>query len=333
MKGKPLAVATWLGLVAVFAGFHPQGVHGQGLREMALTCGGGSETLLAWCHETALAVQAAQGAFGLAASGGTDTPGSASTMGWRLKGSPRLALSARVSLTRATMPDLFGGNALPRGEETFNLPSGHLLASLGLFDGFSLAPTMGGILSIDLTGSFHAISAPKGEGFHDGLRGWGAGVRLGVLRESFTLPGITLSASHRRLGEVRLGSQSDGDPAESAFDVSVSSLRGVVGKDFFGLGLLAGIGWDRYGGDVDVSVMDPAPALPPGAEVGRATGDPTSERRLYFLGGGMTFVVFQVSAEVGWAEGFDPNLPERGEATFDPASRSLFGSIAFRLTF
>jgi hypothetical protein len=66
----------------------PIPVQGQGVGKLAAACGGGTEVILAWCQETALAAQAAQGGLGLAASGGSDMPGSASTLGGDITGRP-----------------------------------------------------------------------------------------------------------------------------------------------------------------------------------------------------------------------------------------------------
>lgn len=306
-----------------------QSAKAQNLPDLISACGGTSGLKLVWCQETALSVQAAQGALGLAASGGTDLPGSASTLGWRMKGSPRFALSIRGSLTRASTPSMKVSGGLPRGETTVSLPSMHLTGTIGLFDGFSLGPTVGGFGSVDLTVSTQWIKPPKRKGFQENVTGWGVGTRIGILRESFSLPGISLSASHRSLGNTSLWEVDDGDPSEARFDLRVSSLRAVVGKDIWGIGFFGGAGWDRYAGDATLVVTDPGG----GGLDSTGAGELRSERRLFFIGGSMTFLALQVSAEAGWAAGFTPALPASSEGGFDPSSRSEFGALAFRLTF
>jgi hypothetical protein len=302
----------------------------ESVQELAFACGGarggGVET---WCFETVLAAQAARGGLGLAGTLGGPVPGSASTLGRRLRSFPRISVALRGGLTRLTLPDLSGGRSLPRGETTSSLTSLTLSTSLGLFHGLSLAPTVGGIFSFDLLGSLHLVSAPETQGFRDGVKGWGGGARLGILRESFTLPGISLSATYHALGESGLGDVEAGDPAQARFDTDVLSLRGTVGKDLLGVGLLAGLGWDRHGGSMAVRVLDPDSGLQGGASV----DDFTSHRFLYFAGASMTYLILQVSAEGGWARGFDPDVPGRPGGTFDPASRTFFGSLGLRITF
>ncbi len=317
-------------ILCLLLGLSLQSAKAQNLPDLISACGAGSELRLARCQEMGLSVQAAQGAIGLAASGGSDLPGSASTLGWRMKGSPRFALSVRGALVRAPLPARFNVRVgMPQGETSAILPSIHISGTLGLFDGFSLAPTVGGFGSVDLTASTQWIRTPGGKGFQEDVTAWGAGARVGIVRESFSLPGVSVSAFYRALGQGQLWNIDEGDPAEGAFDLRASSLRGVVGKDLWGIGLFGGVGWDRYSGDASIAVTDPEAGSGPFT----GSGELRSERHLYFLGASMTFLTLQISAEVGLAEGFDPALPLQTQGGFDPSSRSEFGSVALRLTF
>ncbi|NNM06143.1 MAG: hypothetical protein HKO65_13725 [Gemmatimonadetes bacterium] len=322
-RGWSLAVA--LGALALV----PGQARGQDLSDLFSSCGVTSPAHLSWCRETALAAQAAQGALGLAASGGIDLPGSASTLGWRTKGSPRFALSFWGSLTRAPFPAMTVEDGSPRGETTATLPALHLSATAGLFDGFSLGPTVGGFGSIDLSVTSQYIWTPKDRGFNDHGIGWGAGARIGILRESFSLPGLSISGFHRFGGSHELWDVAAGDPSAATFDLETSSLRGLLGKDLWGVGLTVGVGWDRYGGEVAVNILDPQG----GGSDDSGEGRLESERYLGFLGASRTFLTFQVSGELGWAEGFESTLPLSGQGGFDPAGPSFFGSLALRLTF
>ncbi len=322
----PLLAVAWAGIA-----FGP--VRGQNLEPLATACSMGSDVILVWCQEALLAVQAAQGTFGLAAAGGSDLPGSASTLGWRLVNSPRFALSARGSGVRSSVPALQGGSPLPNGEETLHVFSGQLSGTLGIFDGFSLAPTLGGVLSLDVATTANFVSAPQDQGFQQGLMGWGVGARLGVLRESFSLPGVSVSAFHRWPGRSGIGDVEAGDPVEARFEVQITSVRGIVGKDLWGVGVFGGLGWDRTGGEATLRIPDPGGELPEGVPASLVTWDEASERGLVFFGASRTFLALQLSAEMGWAEGFDPNLPGREPDGFDPGSTSYFGSLALRLTF
>jgi hypothetical protein len=227
------------------------------------------------------------------------------------------------------MPALEVEGGFPAGESNLDLPAVHASGTVGVFDGFTLGPTVGGFASLDLTFSTHWIRTPEDRGFHESVLGWGAGARIGVLRESFSLPGITVTAFHRSLGKVDLWDIDGGDPSEAHLDLQVSSARGVIGKDFWGIGVFGGAGWDRYSGDVSLRIADPEGGTSPG----NASGNLRSDRYLFFAGASRTFLTLQISGEVGWAQGFDPRLPASYPGGFDPSSSSEFGSLALRLTF
>lgn len=328
---KRSGVIQWFWIPFLVLGMlAPQGpARGQDLSGLILECGGSSPTLTALCQQAALAAQAAQGAVGLASSGGADLPGSASTLGWRTKRSPRLAFSAWGSLVRAPLAGNPATGLPSREGTTEHLPSLNVSGTLGLFDGFFIAPTVGGFGSVDLTVSGHWVRTPAEAGFQESVRGWGVGSRIGIFRESFTLPGISFSAFYRGSGDNGLWSLEAGDPAAAEFDVRTTSLRAVVGKDIAGIGLLGGAGWDRYRGDVLLRVMDPGDSM----SSGNGSGKIDSRRYLFFLGGSMTFLAIQLSAEAGWARGFEPTVAEPDQGGFDSSSRSLFGRFALRFTF
>jgi len=300
---------------------------GQNLPDLVDGCVAGNSLLETFCQKAALGAQAAQGLIGLAAAGGTALPGSASTMGWRTKGSPRLGLGLRGTLVRGPLFDLSYASSSTEEEAWDGTASTlNLIGVAGLFDGFSPTPTVGGVGSLDLMASGHWIALPGAAGFEESsAAGWGLGGRLGIFRESFSLPGVSLSVFHRTLGTTSLW---DMDPAGGEVEVRTLSLRGVVGKDLWGVGFVAGAGWDRYSGEVSVEIQDRLEQYS-----GELSGDLRSNRRMAFLGASLTYLVLQFSAEVGLAEGFDPELVFPRPAGTDPSSRTEFGSLAVRLTF
>lgn len=317
-----------LALTGVFFALVATSVQGQGLSRLTEVCGGDSADLLQRCGITVRSAQAAQSAVGLAASQGSDVTGSASTLGWRLKGSPRYALHFRGSVVRSTKNRLTA-TSFGAGEH-YTLFAGQIGGSVGVFDGFSPAPTIGGVLSLDLTASGHLVSAPRKSGFRESALGWGAGARIGILRESFTLPGLSVSGYYRQLGTSGLGDVAGGDPAAARFQVDVSSFRAVLGKDLSGVGVMGGVGWDRYEGDAKIQVVRGS-GDDPGA--GTAVGRLSSDRFLCFLGGTLTYLVLQASMELGWGQGPAGDLPAGVTTEATESSGSYFGSVSFRLTF
>jgi hypothetical protein len=302
---------------------------GQEFRDLVSFCAAGAGGLTGRCHVAALALDAARGGLATAASWGSQLPGSASTLGFRLRKSPRSALSARVGLVRFSIPGIRDGYDLPFGNEDVLVPALHLSGTVGVFDGFSPMPTMGGFLALDLTGSTHLLFPSEEDGFQDGLVGWGIGARLGLLRESFTLPGVSLSVTRRWMGTATLGDMDQGDAAEASFDVGMTSLRGIVGKDIFGLGFFAGAGLDRMSGGGTIRIR----VSPTGFESEAKAPELPSDRMVFFAGASMTFLIIQLSGEVGWSEARDAPLAVDPGGTEFPSAQAYFGSVAFRITF
>ncbi|MGW8267275.1 MAG: hypothetical protein ACWGSQ_12990 [Longimicrobiales bacterium] len=320
-----------LSALVIAVAFHlalPSRGSAQGLQDLVTDCGGDSELLTLLCHRAALALDGARGGVATAASGGSPVPGSASTMGYRIRGFPRFALSARAGLTRSSVADLSGEPSVVRTNEGFT-PSLHLSGTLGLLDGFSLRPAVGGVLSLDVLASSQVLFASKDQGFREGLLGWGVGARIGILRESFTLPGVSVSVTRNWMGSVAVGNLESGGMSETEFDTNVTSLRGVVGKDFLGFGLLAGAGWDRVSGKGLIR----ARVLPDGPEGSASSSDLSSRRAVFFGGASMTFLILQVSAEAGWSKGLDRGLPTRPQGDEFPSSSVYFASLGIRVTF
>jgi hypothetical protein len=248
--------------------------------------------------------------------------GSAGTLGRRLGTTPRIALGARAAFAHLGLPDLSDPGSEPSRQATFVIPAVHAGVAVGLFDGFFVLPTVGGVLSLDLLAQTSVLFLPTGEGFDGTASGWSVGARLGLLRESFTLPGVAISVTRRDLEPIRFGDSMGAGGGAVEVDPIVTSVRATAGKDLLSVGILAGVGWDRYSGPVTLSPFGVAPVHADAL---------THRRTLLFAGASMNFLVLQLSAEAGWANGFGAVGGYRG-TPFDPASGSAYGSLAFRLT-
>lgn len=277
------------------------------------------------CTDAALSARAIAGQFGLLSGWGSEIPGSASTLGRKLGNRPRLSMSLRAGGMAMGLPDLFDEGTGAAPDVSFLVPALGLQAALGLLDGFSPMSTVGGVLSLDLLGSLGMVMPPSSQGFGGNVTSASLGARVGLLRESFTLPGVSVSLSRRFIGASELGNTDIGDPTALDVDPALTSVRATVGKDLVGVGLLAGIGWDIGSADVVVEVAGagPTPA--------RVTSSIDIDRRLFFAGASLTFVLLQLSIEGGWAEGA-PALPGATGSVFDPTAGSAFGSLALRFT-
>ncbi|MGI9626638.1 MAG: hypothetical protein ACR2QM_07375 [Longimicrobiales bacterium] len=307
-----------------------QASSGQGIPGLAASCSGLTAELVDWCQELALAGAAIHRATGLASSLGSDIPGTPSTLGRRLGSVPRVGFSLSGVGARVGIPDVRRGDGVAATpQETFTLVGLRAGVAVGAVPGFQLAPQIGGVLSIDGVATYAYSRLPSGAGFAGSASGLGLGARVGVIRESFTLPGVSVSVMKHWPGGAELGSVDPGGAGQVNVDGSVTSVRATVGKNLFALGLMAGAGWDRYEGDVGIEarVADPLG----GTFSGSAQGEITTERMVYFASGWYTFLVYQISAEIGLADGFDDPFTSRSGG-FRPSDRNVFGSLAFRIT-
>lgn len=308
------------------------------------------------CLVVAQAVESAQPQLGILIAGGNPTLGAASAGGLRLGVLPRVSASAKVNVVFAKLPDILAdeGGAGRAEEVGLAVPALSGTASIGVFPGVDLAPTLGGIGAVDLLGSFTwlPIDAVGVDGFHDAEdTAFGLGARVGLLRESFTAPGVSLSVMYHRLGTVRYGdvcqavgaSTGDdfeagvcaggGDPGEFALDLSGWSTRALVGKSLLGFGLTAGLGYDRFDGGIDFGFRSACPAGSPESCFFRARGLDMDESRLSAFGNvSFTALVATVALEAGWMQGGDAVAGFPADAQeFDPGSGTLFGSVGIRV--
>lgn len=276
------------------------------------------------CVDAALTVEALQAGTALLLSGGSELPGSNSTLGRRFGTTPRVALSGRLVVANGSWPALGRGDPAPETGSWATSLQGAL--AVGLFDGFRPAPTVGGVLAVDLMATAGLAFLPEGDGFQADVTAFGYGVRLGVIRESFTLPGVTISAVRRHLGDVEWRSAGPAGTAAVVLESPVAtSVRATVGKDLMALGIGVGVGWERVEADGRFSVPGG-----PGSDFPRSFSGFRTDRTLFFGGLTATFLVLQVHGEAGYAAGFDPVTGRAGDA-FDPSAGSVFASLSARL--
>jgi hypothetical protein len=310
------------------------------------------------CSSVAQAVDAAQPQLGILMAGGNPTLGTASTGGVRLGLLPRVSAGVRVNVVFARLPDIreessANGEAAP---DEFSLPAPAIggNVSIGVFPGISLAPMIGGFGAVDLLGS--ATVLPLSLADADGVEGdpvsWGAGARIGLLRESFITPGVSVSVMYRSMSDVKYGdvcegeetaglagAQSrtcvgDGDFGEVEFGLSNVSTRAAVSKRLLGLGLTAGVGYDRFDTDANLAFRAPSGLGGAAARTIYRFDDVKvdNDRWSAFLNGSLTILVGSIVAEAGWMQGEEPISGFPAASDFDPKEGTFFGSIGARLS-
>jgi hypothetical protein len=305
------------------------------------------------CSTVAQAVESAQPQLGILLAGGNPTLGTASTGGVRLGVLPRVSGGIRINAVQVKVPNILEEDSGVEDEQSFLVPALGANVSIGLSPGMSLAPTIGGFGAIDLLGSATWIptNLVDVDGIEDGTENisWGAGVRVGIIRESFLTPGISVSAMYRRLGTFRYGDvcpsgpvdaggivtcTGSGDEGEFAFDLTNWSGRAAVSKRLLGLGLTAGVGYDRFTSEGELAFRgEPIGVISGTRRIYRFEDlELESDRWSAFLDGSFTLLLATLTAEIGWMQGSDPIEGFPSTSDFDPKEGTFFGSLGLRLS-
>lgn len=283
--------------------------------DLAATCAASSSE----CYLAAAAVRLVQPRVGLALWGGSPVPGSASTLGMRLGSFPRVSVAGRLTLVPMELPPL-ADLADDAGERGYSVGvSGQ--STIGVFSGFSPAPTVGGVLSIDAIARLSWASLPGEDRFDEGgVIGGSAGVRVGVIRESFTLPGVSLTGSYGHSSTFAYGQPGRGDGSMEG-GVGGWNATLAVSKRLGPIGLTGGAAWDRYTSRVDLEY--------PGGPAGGESADARTERWSAFVNASWTVLIFHGSLEAGWQEAPTPERLPSG-VSVDPVGWWL--GAGFRVT-
>ena len=300
------------------------------------------------CTVVAQAVDAAQPQLGILMAGGNPTLGTASTGGVRLGLIPRVSLTGRINVVGARLPDIREQANGQADKFTLPVPAVGANLSVGLTQGFSVAPMIGGFGAIDLLGSVSVLPLSLvGDDFGDNAFSWGAGARVGLIRESFVMPGVSVSLMYRSLGDVSFGDvcegtevpagdnrftcAGEGDDGELTFGLDNWSARAAVSKRLLGLGLTAGVGYDRFETSADFAFR--APGAPAGVEQVYRFNDIAvdNDRWSAFLDASFTLLIGSLVAEVGWMQGSEA-IPEFDTTDFDPKEGTFFGSVGARIS-
>jgi hypothetical protein len=256
---------------------------------------------------------------GIAAAGGSPILGTEGTRGITLGLVPKTTGTLRLNAARLRLPDL-RSSASAEDVRTSTVMVVKVETATRLFDGFA-SGTAAGIGSLDLLLDAGLVPA-TGELSKTGTE-VGAGARIGLLRETFGTPGVALSAMVRHTSRLRYGDSDDG--AVLDFPVTDLSSRFTVGKRVGPVGLLGGVGWNRFstrggfdylttsvGGDQDVKLDD--------------------SRWSLFADLAWALPVGSLVVEGGWMSGGDA-IAGYDPAThgYDPGDGTVFGSLGLRI--
>lgn len=247
--------------------------------------------------------------LGAVLAGGNPTQGLAGTLG----GIGHFSLGIRANAMRGSLPELDRVVPNTRGaqQSTYTLdtkPVGFVTAdlALGLFKG--MATTGFGALDAIVTASY--IPEYLGESVDvtvpSGSFKLGFGGKLGILSETTTRPGISVSFLDRELPEVTItGTSGDDKLLLEGISVRSRSWRAVAGKSFLFMGAGAGFGRDSYDSEATITVT-----VAPREATNGGTGGPTAlgqklSRNNIFGTAWIKSRVFRLVGEIGMVTGGD----------------------------
>lgn len=307
------------------------------------------------CGQVVNALTNVQPAFGIAFSGGAHTLGTSTTIGRRLGLFPRVSVTARFNAALADIPNLLDGfdNTLSGGElgpmGTVMIPVGSLQGDVvvGLLNGASFGPAVGGVGAVDLLGSVSYVPIVEQVGLTEEIINVGAGARIGILKQGLLMPGISVSGMYRTmLGDVAFGSVVDGDPAEFTTNLSTISLRAGISKGLLMFDVNAGAGYDIYSSDVAFDWQLVCPAAECGQDVTLSTADGVSGELKtaawnVHANVGLSILLLNIVGEVGYQKATeiidaaalsDAGLPNQAPTADALEGGRFFVSLGVRLT-
>lgn len=319
------------------------------------------------CAQAVSAIGDVQPAIGIGFTGGNPVLGTGTTLGTRLGAIPRVSATARVNAAFVKLPDVFAANvghliddpsgadpAMP-ALEAVGVPVVSIQGdvTLGVLNGFTIAPGIGGLGAVDLLGSVSFLPQIERIGMPQTIINGGGGARIGLLEQGLVAPGISVSAMYRRMGEVGFGAVDSGDPAEFATNLSTWSLRGIVSKGLLAFDVAAGAGYDRYSSDIAAAwelVCETTECRSldenqdPLVLAGDAAGELSTAAWNVFANAALDIVVLNLVAEVGYQKPMDGITDQdledseleltQGDLVAGTLSGgNIFGSVGVRVVF
>lgn len=305
------------------------------------------------CAQVVNSFAVLQPGIGIAFSGGNPVLGSGSTIGTRLGLMPRVTVSLRGNLALAEMPQLFEKYSAAFGEgETLKpmpragIPLGSVQAdaAVGLFNGLAF-----GAGAVDLLASVSLVPRVNDIGLSESIMNYGAGARIGILKQGLLMPGVSVSGMYRRMGTIGFG-DIDTHPGAISGDLDNLSLRAVASKGLLMLDLALGAGYDRYSSDVDLSWKVScgtndclsANGGDPLLLQSKIDGKLTTSAWNVFANAGMSLLLVNIVGEIGYQKASDGlSVSELQKAGFSSGQKltgealkggNFFGSIGVRLT-
>jgi len=248
--------------------------------------------------------------LGALVAGGNPTQGVAGTVG----GVGHFSVGIRGNALKASLPEVDKvvpattgaiNNTYSLDSKPFGLPTADV--SIGILGGFPLGITSVGGVDLLVTGSYlpsYDNGSIKVEVPNGSLK-LGYGVKLGLLKETLLVPGVSLSVVTRELPTVSLTGQSGNDRLMlDNLKVKTTTWRAVAGKTFLIFGVAGGFGKDFYDSNANISVtVAPRPGITPGGSGGPVALSQKLSRSNVFASAWFSARVLRIVGEIGRASG------------------------------
>lgn len=277
------------------------------------------------CSAAVDATRAFHPLLGALVSGGNPVLGTGSPLG----GPGHFSVTTRVNGIEVALPRLsYDGSTatVPRGRTVFALAP-QVDAAVGVYGGLP-----SGLLAIDALGSAQLLPAGSFDDFRvapdarrigDVALGLGFGARVGILKETGPLPGVSVSVMRRDLPTITYGDIAAGNEFQYGVDLRATNFRLVASKQLAIFDLAAGLGWDKYTGHALVRL-----------DTGGTTADLpiklSNSRASAFVNAGFNVAVVRLVAEAGYLAGKDQKLSTDFE-DFDTTKGKFFTGLGLRV--
>jgi hypothetical protein len=279
--------------------------------------------------------------LGLALAGGNAVLGSGSTLG----GPGHFSIGVRGNIFQGDLPQIgdfplpsttgrvqyTGANALPAKRTVVGLPTAD--AAIGLFGGVPLPLTNVGGIDLLLSATYVPSIGDSTSDVRiapDRNLQVGYGVRIGLLKESLVVPGVSFTYLKRDLPTTTItGTSPNLDVLIQDAKVKTTAWRVVASKSLLTFGIAAGIGQDKYDDEATVQ----------GTVKGTITQSSqvvlmsqSLARTNYFVDLSLNLPVFKLVGEVGQVSGGTIGTFNEFETGRADKSRT-YGSVGFRIAF
>lgn len=283
--------------------------------------------------------------LGVLVSGGNATLGQGGTLG----GLGKFSAGVRVNVLQGSLPEvdkivpsINGATASQYSTKAQILPLPTADIAIGIFKGIPMGVTnVGGVDLLvsaaylpEYTSDFIDVKVP------DGSLKLGYGARVGIVQESFVVPGISVSYLSRNLPTVSIiGSTaaSTGGSRDTlrvdSLRVQTSAVRLTASKSFLIFGVAIGAGQDRYEstGTIRAKVAPRPLTVPNGASAGPIVLSQKMTRTNIFADLSLNLPLLKIVGEIGQVSGGSVGTYNTFSGK-QPDDSRIFGSIGLRFS-